>query len=81
MRSRADLRVLRLTVPSQIDFALESSTAQVASERLETRVLSRVSYEVAALRECLAAYLTLVWFFTCKRKKETQIRFHFEYAI
>lgn len=54
------IRVLRLPVPSQVHLPLESSAAELAGERLEAGVLPRVRDQVTALRERLAAYLTLV---------------------
>lgn len=66
---RAYVGVLSLAVPPQIDFTLESSAAELAGEWLETRVLSRVRDQVAALRERFAAYLTFVRFLACNRKK------------
>lgn len=63
MVGATEVRVLSLAVASQVDLALERPSAEFASERLEARVLARVRYQVAALREGLAAHLALVWFF------------------
>lgn len=65
---RAYVGVLGLAVPPQIDLTLKSSAAEFAGEWLETRVLSRVRDQVAALRERFAAYLTFVRFLACNRK-------------
>lgn len=59
-----EIGVLGLAVPPQIDLPLESSSAELASERLESRVFPRVRYQIATLGERLAAYLTLVRLFT-----------------
>lgn len=69
MRRLIEIGVLSLAVPPQVDLPLESSAAQLARERLETRVLSRMRDQVAALRERFAAYLTLVWLLACDRKQ------------
>ena len=58
--------MLGLAVTAKVNLALERPTAELAGERLEARVLARVRYQVAALREGLAADLTLVWFLACK---------------
>lgn len=47
---------------AQIDFSLESSAAEVAGERLESGVLSRMRDQVGGLTERLPAYCALVWF-------------------
>jgi len=66
---RIEIGVLGLAVPPQVDLPLESSAAQLARERLETRVLSRMRDQIAALREGFSAHLTLVRFLACDRKQ------------
>lgn len=70
---RAEIGVLSLAVPPQVDLPLESSSAQLACERLESRVLPRVRYQIATLRERLATYLTLVRLFTCDKVEKMNI--------
>lgn len=53
---------------TQIHLTLKSSTAKLAGEGLETRVLAGVRYQVAALGEGLAADLAFVRLFTWKQK-------------
>lgn len=65
---RVQIGVLRLAVPPQVHLTLEGPAAEVAGERLEARVLPRVRDQVAALRERLAAHLTLVGLLACNRK-------------
>lgn len=52
--------MLRLLVASQIDFALEGASADVAGEGLEAGMLARVRDEVRGLAEGLAADGALV---------------------
>jgi len=52
--------VLRLSVPPEVDLALERLLAQAARERLEARVLSHVGDEVRGLAEGFAAHDTFV---------------------
>jgi len=66
---RVQIGVLSFAMPPQIDLTLESSAAELAGEWLEARVLSRVGDQVAALRECFAAYLTFMRFLACNRKE------------
>lgn len=65
---RVEVGVLGLAMPPKIDLPLESTTAKLAGERLEARVLPRVRDQVAALRERLAAHLALMRFLACDRK-------------
>lgn len=58
------LGVLSLLVPTQVYFPLERPSAEVAGERLEPRVLSRVGDQVRALRESFTADCALMRFFT-----------------
>lgn len=58
------LGVLRLLVPSQVDFALKRAAAQIARERLESGVFAGVRDQVAGLAEGFAAYGAFVGFFT-----------------
>lgn len=59
--------VLRLEVAPEVDFALEALAAAAlgARERLVARVLPRVSDQVAALTERLAAHTALVRLLAC----------------
>jgi hypothetical protein len=66
---RVEVGVLSLAVPPQIDLPLESSTAELAGERFEARMLPRVRDQVAALRKSLAAHLTFMRFFAWNRRK------------
>lgn len=65
MDHRADVRVLRLLVPAQVDFALERLVAQFAGERFVAGVFARVGDQVGALAESFPAYLALVGLLTC----------------
>jgi hypothetical protein len=65
--------VLTLAVPAQVDLTLEGLVAEAALERLVTRVLAHVRYQVAALGEGLATHHTLVWLLTYYQKqRETE---------
>jgi hypothetical protein len=64
-------------VTSEVHFALEGSIAHVARERLETRVLAAVCYQVRRLTERLAANYTLVWLFSFK----IEFKINFIFAI
>lgn len=52
----------------QVDFALESSAAMIAGERLVTSVLSGVSDQVGRLAEGFTANGAFVWLLTCPSK-------------
>lgn len=69
---RVEIGVLGLAMPSKVDLPLESSAAELAGERLETRVLPRMRDQIAALRERLAAHLTLVRFLACNKRKRKE---------
>ena len=43
--------MLRISMPSQVNFSLESFFTEATAERFVARVFSHVSDEVAALRE------------------------------
>jgi len=60
--------VLRLSVPAEIDLALERPGAGPAGKRLEAGVFAAVRYEIGRLTEGLSTLTTHVWFFTCVLK-------------
>lgn len=62
--------MLRLLVPAQVHFPLESSSAEVARERLEPRVLPAVGYQVGRLTERLPADLAFVRFLPWNGEKK-----------
>lgn len=68
--SGAEIGVLSLAMPPQVDLPLECPAAKFTGERLEASVLPRVGDQVAALRERLAAHLTLVRLFACNKTKK-----------
>lgn len=57
--------MLRLLVPPQVHFPLETLPAQVAAERFESRVFPAVRDQVGALTEGLPTHLTFVRLLTC----------------
>lgn len=57
--------MLTLAVTPQVDFALESSAAVVAGERLVARVFARMGDQVGRLAEGFPADRALVRLFTC----------------
>lgn len=59
--------MLRLFVPPQIHFPLETFPAEVTAEGLEARVFPAVRDEVGALTEGLPAHLAFVRLLTCKQ--------------
>lgn len=62
--------VLRLFVPPQVHFPLETFPAKVTAEGLEARVFPAVCDEVGALTEGLPAHLALVRLLTCKQEQK-----------
>ncbi len=67
------LGVLTLAVPPQVDFALESAAAVVASKRLVTSMLPRVGDQVGRLAESLTTDRAFVRLLTCKLKKKSML--------
>lgn len=57
--------MLALVVSAEVHFPLEALGADLAAERLETRVFAAVCDEVGALAECLTTHLALVWLLPC----------------
>ena len=67
--------VLTLTVPPQVDLALEGLFAEAAGEGLVSRVLPHVGNQVGALAERFRTNDALVWFFTWRGEREKKARF------
>jgi len=65
--------VLRVAVPTQIDFALECFVTETTGERLVAGVFPHVSDEVRRLTECLLAYYAFVGLLTWNRANCEQI--------
>lgn len=67
---RASLEpVLRLFVPPQVHFPLETFAAEVAAERFVSGVFPAVRDEVGALAERFATHLAFVGLLTWKKKQ------------
>lgn len=68
--SCAQIGVLSLAMPPQVNLPLKCPAAKFTGERLESRVLPRVSDQIAALRERFATHLTLVRLFACNKENQ-----------
>ena len=68
------VRVLRLKVSTEIDFSLEGSSADLATEWLVPCVLSAVRDQIGGLAECFAANLTLVGLLTWRKDQNKQTK-------
>lgn len=69
-----ELGVLAFSVPPQVNFALKSSSAMIASKRFVAGVLPRVSDQVGRLTKGFAAYCALVRLFTCTQSNCLQLK-------
>jgi len=65
--------VLRVAVPTQIDFALERFVTETTGERFVAGVFPHVRDEVRRLTECLLAYYAFVGLLTCNKVNCEQI--------
>jgi len=65
--------VLRVAVPTQIDFPLECFVTETTGERLVAGVFPHVCDEVRRLTECLLAYYAFVGLLTCNKANCEQI--------
>lgn len=66
--------VLTLTVPPQVDLALEGLFAEAAGERFVSRVLPHVGDQVGALAERFRANNALVGLFTWRENRKRRKR-------
>ena len=65
--------MLRVAVPTQIDFALERFVTETTGERFVAGVFPHVRDEVRRLTECLLAYYAFVGLLTCNKVNCEQI--------